>query len=150
MCKNNLVAGVLSAIAGLLFFLQALQYGFFSITSDGVPGAGFFPAIVSGILIVSAIVMIIRTIYTHSDKRYFKLDPDQRKNIRPYVLTLAGIIGLLILWHLTNFYLAAIVYSLFINWVYGRTIRFNLIYTAVVMSVIYAAFTWGLNISFRI
>lgn len=150
MCKSNLAAGILSLMVGLLVFIQALQYGFFSITSDGVPGAGFFPVITGGILILSAIILIIRTVFISSDRQYFKLDPEQLQNIRPFVLTTAGIVGLFIIWHSAGFYPATILFCLFINWVHGRTIRFNLIYSAVVAVFIYAAFTLGLNISFRI
>ena len=172
MRKSDVVSGFLFSAVGLVFLIGALMYGISSPTSDGQPGVGFFPFIVSGIVLLLGIGLIITSITARSNSNRpspFAMDMEQKGNPRLWYLTVAGLVGLFLLWYLAPlrvftalvksevfffedyaFEFAALVFSVFMNRVYGRGWLFSCVFALLFVGLVYFCFTKMLYIQFII
>lgn len=173
MRKTEIVAGGLFALLGAVFFAGAIVYGVGSPTSDGQPGAGFFPVIVSSIVLLLGLGLILKAATNPDRQSPFFLEEEQKANPRPLYLTLAGLAGLFLLWvfaplRLLNpvarrlldsdaflfqdyaFEFAALLFSVFMNRVYGRGWLFSWAFAIAFVAVVYFCFTKMLYIQFII
>ena len=67
------------------------------------------------------------------------------------VLTITAIVIFFILWQLTKlFILWALALVVFLNFIFERTWKFNIIYSVVFVTFIYLAFVVGFSIQFNI
>ncbi len=134
-----------------VFIIGGLQLGVSSPTADGVPGAGFFPVVIGAAVAFLGAVLIVQSRTFKGEKTAsFRMVDEQKKNIRPLVLTVLGLLGMFALWHAVNFELAVVAFSLFMNRVYGRSARFNLVFTFVFVGLIYLMFDKVFHIQFTL
>ncbi|KKB35200.1 tripartite tricarboxylate transporter TctB family protein [Bacillus thermotolerans] len=100
-------AGIVLFMLSLLIFIQSFEYAY---SSDVGPGPGFFPVWISGLLFVLSILYIIES-YTQKNKSEEKWpNKAAAKNI---VYILAGLFGFVILFYLSGFIPASIVFLFF-------------------------------------
>ena len=148
--KSDIVStGAFMAVA-VLFVAGALRLGVGSATSDGVPGAGFFPFVLAPIILVLGLAQITLFFRDRGEKKAsFALPPDCRANAARIAATIGAMLGLFALWKLICFEAAAPAFCLFLNWVYGRGWLFNLIFSVLMTLLIHLLFTRLLYIQFN-
>ena len=152
------LAGIIVAVIGAFFFIMTAtnsQMSFISTTSDGVPGGGFFPYILSAILFVLGLALVGRSVKNEPVK-YVEMTEENRKNLKTMLLTVAGFVVFLIVWKITAPYLGNIAFmacvfllELFLNRLLERSWKFTLIYAVVFTLFIYLVFCVGFSIMFN-
>lgn len=140
MIFADVVFGIISLVISIWFFI--MSQGFKSGTvSDGVPGAGFFPSILCIIMGIVSIVLIIQGFKKKT--HYFtvvKHIKDISENTKNLFLTSAALLIFMLLWQYTFFILALAVLIFFLNLLFHQKILINILYTGILVSVIYLVF----------
>ncbi len=149
--------GIVFALVGIFFLIYTIispQLTFGSTTSDGVPGAGFFPYILSALLIILGVVLVIRS-QSKEIKPYVEMTDEVRGNLRTMLIMLAGFVVFLLVWKLLSgfignwgFLACVFVFEIFINKLFQRSWKFTLIYAAVLTVFIYLVFNLAFKITF--
>ncbi len=154
LLKGDVIPGILTVLFGVFFYITTIvtpNLDFGAQTSDGVPGAGFFPYLLSGTICILGIFLIIRGIKQKGTIQYFVLDEELKKNLRILLLTFLGIIGFLILWKVTGLFLLGVfLFSFYLNKVFGRSWKYALLYALVLSLFIYLVFFKAFSIQFQI
>lgn len=148
MVKKDSMAGIIFIIIGALFIVPSVNLGIPSATSDGVPGAGFFPFVTAIILIILGSVLLLDGIFK-KNKDIEKVEVN-KENLKVLLVTIVAIIVFLLIWKFTSFIIATVALSLFLNWYYKRDLKFNIIFTAIFVTLIHVVFTILLRIQFVI
>ena len=152
------LAGIIVAAVGAFFFIMTLtnpQMSFVSTTSDGVPGGGFFPYILSAILFILGVALTGRSLMNEPVK-YVEMTEENKKNLKVMLLTIAGFVVFLIVWKLTAPYLGnpaviacVFLLELFLNRLFERTWKYTVIYSTVFTLFIFLVFNVGFSILFN-
>ena len=151
MHNSDVYSGSAFLAVAAVFIVGGLQLGVASPTADGVPGAGFFPVVIGATVALLGIILIAQSrLFKGERKESFRMISEQKKNIRHLVLTVVSLIGMFVVWHLINFEVALIVFSLFINRVYGRSWLFCILFTVVFVGLIYLMFDKVFHIQFTL
>ena len=155
MRKGDAISGIAITLLGFgvtVYTLVENTMRFNAQTSDGVPGAGFFPVLLGSVLGILGIVLLIRSTCEKSEKvQSAAASEETKKNIKMLVLTITAIVVFFILWQLTKlFILWALALVIFLNFIFERTWKFNIIYSLVFVTFIYLAFVVGFSIQFNI
>ncbi len=152
--KGDTVPGIITILFGVFFFIMTIftpNVLFGSTTSDGVPGAGFFPYLLSGIIIIFGTMLTVRGFKKNGELQFLKVDEEIKKNLRVLFLTVVGLIVFLIFWHITNlFYIGVLLLCVYLNKVFSRDWKFTMIYTVVFTLFIYSVFAIAFSIQFKI
>lgn len=152
------IAGLLTMVFGAFFFIMTAinpQLSFGSQTSDGVPGGGFFPYILSVLIIIMGGALVMRGM-KNSDKKYVDMTPEMKKNLKVMLLTVVGLVVFLAAWKITApyfgntaFMVCVFLLELYMNKLFERTWKFALIYAVVFTLFIYLVFNMGFSILFN-
>lgn len=152
--KGDTVPGMITIFIGIFFLVKTLatdNLSFVATTSDGVPGAGFFPCILSGALIFSGIILMIRGLRQNGEKQYVALDAEMRGNIKILLLTVAGLAVFLAFWYLTDLFIVGVLlFAVFLNKLYERKWKYTIIYAVVFTVFIYLVFMMAFSIGFTV
>ena len=152
--KGDTVPGMITIFIGIFFMVKTLEtdnLSFVATTSDGVPGAGFFPCILSGALIFSGIILMIRGLRQNGEKQYVALDAEIRGNIKILLLTVAGLGVFLAFWYLTDLFIVGVLlFAVFLNKLYERKWKYTIIYAVVFTVFIYLVFMVAFSIGFTV
>ena len=82
--------------------------------------------------------------------QYFKLDEELKRNLRTMCLVVAGMVVFFVLWQTTKqFILCVPVLCFYLNVLFGRSLKYNIIYTVVFTVFLYAAFVVGFKVQFN-
>ena len=152
LLRGDTIPGLLTMALGFgtvayTFAAPTLTFG--AKTSDGVPGAGFFPIILGFVVGALGIVLFVRGLRQRGAVRYIQIDAEIKRNLVSVALTVAGIAVFLVLWQLTHKFVPCLaVLSLYLNVVFRRSWRFNVIFTVVLTAFIYFAFAKGFHVQF--
>ncbi|XOQ42899.1 MAG: Tripartite tricarboxylate transporter TctB family protein [Clostridium sp.] len=149
MHKGDTIPGLLFCAVGVMFLIPGMGLGLTS-TVSGVPGAGFFPVIVAVAVILFGAALFVKGLKDNGKLVYFKMDEEQKANVKPLILTVSSIVVFFVLWKFVHFVVAALVFCLFMNWVYKRNWKFNIIFSIVFVTLIYCIFNIGLKVQFAI
>lgn len=147
--KGDPLMGLIFVIFGIVFLIPSLGYGLSSPRGLPGPGAGFFPAITSGFTIFFGLWIIYDALKKGS-VNYFGHDPEQHKNFKIIAVLSAGFIVFLLLWLYVNFYLGIGLLSVFYNYLFGRSIKFNLIFTLLLLGLLFGVFENLLYVQFAL
>lgn len=152
--KGDTVPGMITIFIGIFFLVKTLTtdtLSFVATTSDGVPGAGFFPCILSGALICSGIILMIRGLRQNGEKQYVALDAEMRGNIKILLLTVAGLAVFLAFWYLTDLFIVGVLlFAVFLNKLYERKWKYTIMYAVVFTVFIYLVFMVAFSIGFTV
>lgn len=153
MHKGDTIPGLLTAIFGFAVALYTLSEDtmkFRAQSSDGVPGAGFFPVLLGFVVGILGVALMVRGLTQKGSVQYFKLDEELRGNLRTLILAVTGIVVFFVLWQTTKqFILCVPVLCFFLNFIFKRSIKYNIIYTVVFTAFLYAAFVVGFKVQFN-
>ena len=136
MIKADTIAGIISIILSITFFLSSL--GFKSGTSDGVPGPGYFPIILSAMMGFIGVCLIIQGI--RFKKRYFIIDDKIKKNLKSFFLTILAIGVYLVLWNIVPFIIRTPIFLFSLNFIYKRELKYNILFSGITSASIYLIF----------
>lgn len=142
---DDVIFSIISFIIGLLFFIPALGFGI-APTKEGTPGPGFFPIIISSIVMIISIIQIIKSL--KAKEKHFKLDDEIRANLKPFFITVVAIIVYLILWKFITFFPATIIFLLVLNYIYKKSWKFNILFTAGLTLFVYFVFAKLFSVMF--
>lgn len=152
MHKGDTIPGLLVCAFGLAFLIATLltpNLTIQSTTSDGVPGAGFFPYLLGSAVTLLGAALFVRGLRQKGTVQYIKLDPEIQKNLKILLLTVVGLVVFLAFWQLTHlFTVGVLLFCLYLNRLFERPWKFNAIYSVVFTVFIYAVFTLGFSIQF--
>lgn len=153
MHKGDTIPGLLTALFGFAVALYTLSEDtmrFRAQSSDGVPGAGFFPVLLGFAVGILGVALMVRGLAQKGSVQYFKLDEELKQNLKTMCLVVAGMVAFFVLWQTTKqFILCVPVLCFFLNLLFGRSIKYNLIYTVVFTAFLYAAFVVGFQVQFN-
>lgn len=153
MHKGDTIPGLLTAVFGFAVALYTLSEDtmkFRAQSSDGVPGAGFFPVLLGFAVGILGVALMVRGLAQKGSVQYFKLDDELKKNLKTMCLVVVGMIVFFVLWQTTKqFILCVPVLCFFLNLLFGRNLRYNLIYTVVFTLFLYGAFVLGFHVQFN-
>lgn len=150
MYKGDTIPGLLVCGVGIWFLVPGIGLGMSSPTLSGVPGAGFFPVIIASAVILFGLALFVKGLKNNGKLVYFKMDDEQRANLKPLLLTVAAILIFIVLWKLIHFVVAAFAFCLFLNWVFHRNWKYNLTFSVLFVTLIYCIFNLGLKVQFAI
>lgn len=123
-------------IVTLFFMIPA--FSFPGGTTDGAPGPGYFPILVCSVILLLSTILFIQ--YLRDHKKYFQQNETQKKNLPKLLIAIGAIILYTILFMFIPFIPLTLVFMVFLNWLFGRTWRFNIIFSVVFTGVIYFVF----------
>ena len=153
MHKGDTIPGLLTALFGFAVALYTLSEDtmkFRAQSSDGVPGAGFFPVLLGFVVGILGVALMVRGLSQKGSVQYFKLDEEMSKNLKTLVLVVIGIVVFFVLWQTTKqFILCVPVLCFYLNFLFGRSLKYNIIYTVVFTVFLYAAFVVGFKVQFN-
>ena len=153
MHKGDTIPGLITAIFGYSIAIYTLledTMRFNAQSSDGVPGAGFFPILLGFIVGILGTILTVRGLLQKGTVQYFQVDTEVKHNLKVLGLASLSIVIFFVLWQTTKQFIvcmAALCFAL--NLVFGRKLRYNLIYTAVFTVFIYGAFILGFSVQFN-
>lgn len=152
--RGDTIPGLVTMLLGFgvaIYTLAEDTMRFRAQTSDGVPGAGFFPVILGLILGALGLFLMLRGIRAHGKVEFFKIEDEEiRGNVRMLIKTVLCILAFFVLWRLTRQFIACALLLVFgLNFIFGRTLKYNIIYTVVFVAFIYGAFVLGFSIQFN-
>ena len=155
MRKGDAISGIAITLLGfgvVIYTLAENTMRFNAQTSDGVPGAGFFPVLLGALLGILGIMLVIRSIRKKSEEvQSVAASEETKKNIKMLVLTITAVVVFFILWQLTKLVILwAFALVIFLNFIFERTLKFNIIYSVVFVAFIYLAFVVGFSVQFNI
>ena len=135
--KEDTIAGIGFICLALFFLINAwaLPKG----SDDGVPGPGYFPLILSALLIVLSLVMILTGIVKKTSFNF--VDDLFRANAVPFLLTILAIVVYLALWSLIPFVINTGGFLFVLGLIYRRTLLANVLFSSVTTGAIYGVFS---------
>ena len=153
MHKGDTIPGLIAAIFGFSVAIYTLMEDTMRVnaqSSDGVPGAGFFPVLLGMVVGVLGVALMIRGLRQRGTVQHFKLDPEMKQNLMTLALAVAGLAAFFVLWQVTKQFIVCVpILCFFLNYIFGRSLKFNLIYTLCFTVFLYLAFVLGFKVQFN-
>ena len=141
MSKPGLILTGGSIVLALLFLIPALG---FPPARAGTPGPGYFPIIVSTIIIILSVILAVT--YLRDKETYFQKNETERSNTPTLLITCGAVILYPIFFWFLPFIPLTIVYMVFLNWVYKRTWKFNIPFSVLFTVTLYVIFARFLRV----
>ena len=146
--KKDVLSGAAAVCIAVAFMFPSLRLGVASLTSDGVPGPGFFPFFVSLLVIgLGAALILMGFLRKDADEYVTFVFNENSKNV---FVTIAAFVAYLVLWLVSDFFLASALLVVFLNYYYARSLKFNVVFTITFISMVYLVFYRFLLIYFVI
>ena len=153
MHKGDTMPGIITALFGFSVAIYTLMEDTMRVnaqSSDGVPGAGFFPVLLGFVVGILGVALTIRGVMQGGTVQHFKLDPEIKNNLKTLGLAVAGIVIFFILWQTTKQFIVCVpILCFFLNYIFGRNLKYNIIYTVVFTVFLYLAFVVGFKVQFN-
>ena len=147
MHKGDTIPGLITAIFGYSVAIYTLLEDTMRVnaqSSDGVPGAGFFPVLLGFAVGILGTILFVRGILQKGS------DPEIKFNLKRLGLTAVSIVIFFILWQTTKRFIVCVPILCFaLNAIFDRKLKYNIIYTVVFTAFIYLAFVVGFSIQFN-
>lgn len=153
MHKGDTIPGIITALFGFSVAIYTLMEDTMRVnaqSSDGVPGAGFFPVLLGLVVGILGLALTIHGVMQGGTVQHFKLDPEIKNNLKTLGLAVAGIVIFFILWQTTKQFIVCVpVLCFFLNHIFERNLKYNIIYTVVFTVFLYLAFVVGFKVQFN-
>lgn len=155
--RGDTIPGLVIALFGYITVLYTIiepTFTWKAQTSDGVPGGGFFPILLGGLLGFLGTILFIKGLLEKGAVSYFKTDPEAKANIEKIWKTILSIVVFFIVWRTTkrwfpSFIPCVALLCLTLNKLFGRSLKYNLIYTTVLTVFLYLSFVVGFSVQFN-
>lgn len=145
MKKGNLITALITFLLGGYVIVAASGFPKAEAYGTGVPGPGLWPILISGVMIASAVVMVIKTLY-------IKKEDDTpivlwNEHTRRVYICIAIILAYIVVLPKAGFIISTVVMlSIFIQWFSKYKIYITLIVSVVSTLVVYSCFRFLLNV----
>lgn len=153
MHKGDTIPGLLIALFGFAVAGYTLMDETMLVraqSSDGVPGAGFFPVLLGSVVGILGVVLMVRGLMQKGSVQYFQLDAEVSKNLKTLILAAIGIVVFFVVWQLTKQFIFCVpVLCFYLNFLFGRKLKFNILYTVIFTAFLYGAFVVGFKVQFN-
>lgn len=136
------VFGMVTLLTAVAFIAQSLQFK--GASSDGVPGAGYFPIVASIFVALFSVLLIIEGI--KKQNKYFEYDASKKQNLIQMLEVYGALIVFMILWNFVPFVVAALVLEVLLCRILKCSWKFTIIFSVIVVAVLYLIF----NTAFRV
>lgn len=155
--NGDAVLGCLFVAAGVLFLIPAIGYGLLPPPNLFGLGAGFFPTVTSSFVIFFGLWIIFNALRKGS-VIYFEGQDDLRRKFKIMITMLLIFILFLVIWILVETYVATS-YGFFVgiammilvyNHLFGRSLKFNFIFTLIFVGLLWGIFYHILDIQFTL
>lgn len=150
MQKKNVISGVLFILLGVIVIPASLSLGLESTTSDGVPGAGFFPFVMSVGIILLGLLTIVQAVFKLKKEKDLVREKYPRENYLKSAMIFLMILVYIVLWHIVGYYIATFVIAVSANLFFKRSLKFTFMFSSILTLLIYLIFTVGLRIQFAV
>lgn len=155
--NGDAVLGCLFVAMGMLFLIPAIGYGLLPPPNLFGLGAGFFPTVTSSFVIFFGLWIIYNALRKGS-VIYFAGQDDLRRKFKIMMTMLLVFILFLLIWILVETYIATsvgffagIAMMIFVyNWLFSRSLKFNLIFTLLFVGLLWGIFYYLLDIQFTL
>lgn len=111
MHKGDTIPGLITAIFGYSVAIYTLLEDTMRVnaqSSDGVPGAGFFPVLLGFAVGILGTILFVRGILQKGSVQYFQVDPEIKFNLKRLGLTAVSIVIFFILWQTTKRFIVCV------------------------------------------
>jgi hypothetical protein len=142
MSKAGMIFVGCCAAVALVFMIPA--FNFPGGSSDGVPGPGYFPIILC--VVIFLLSAILAASYLRHKEKYFQKNETERNNLPVLLVTGGAVVLYTVMFMFLPFIPLTIVFIVFLNWLYKRTWRFNIIFSLVFTGVMYLIFSKFLHV----
>lgn len=142
MNKAGLVFVGISIAVALFFMIPAFSMPGGS--ADGAPGPGYFPIILSVIVIVLSVVQGL--FYFREDRKSFDQTETQKRNKPLLFIVCITILAYTILFAFIPFIPLTIIAVGFLNWLFGKKWVPNLIFSVFFTMIVYVIFSKFLHV----
>lgn len=152
------MAGIITVIVGLFFLIMTAidPKMTFGIGSDFAPGPGFYPYILSSLIVIFGIALIVRGIKIAGIKEYFEMNTERKSNISMMVKLIIGLVVFLAVWKMLApnfgdivFYIGVFLFEIFMNKIFERSWKFTILYALIFTAFVFVVFNLGFKISFN-
>jgi Tripartite tricarboxylate transporter TctB family. len=143
----NLKRGEITLSIGLIFmavYAIVTSLHFPAGTTDGVPGAGYFPIIVSCFIIILSVIVIIMSFIKTEIKE--NIEQKSKPNIKGTLGTILATLLFLILWNKLHFIANSSIYIIILGILYGKKLKFIIPLSIVSSIIVYLIFSNVLNV----
>lgn len=142
LLHSEVIFGIITSLISIFFFLGSRFFP--EGTVDGVPGPGYFPTLLSVFLFVLSVALIISGL--KKEDRYFALTETINNNLKSLFLTMLSMAGFLIMWRYVPFVISAFLFLLFLNLIFKQSMKFSLMFSAVMVGIVYYVFSNVFNV----
>ena len=151
--KSDFVPGIVAVLFGVLVIILTLTGNDMAILvakkRGSVPGPGFFPIVCGAFTMLFGAALIVRGLLRQHN--YFEMSEEMYGNLKLALGVLAGFLGFMILWKLTNHFVPLVfVYAVYLNLLFKRSWIFTLIFSVVLTAFIYYLFVSGFSVTFKV
>lgn len=153
MHKGDTIPGLITALFGFSVAIYTLLEDTMRVnaqSSDGVPGAGFFPVLLGFAVGILGTVLMIRGLMQKGTVQYFKLDDEVKHNLKILALAVIGVVVFFVVWQTTKQFIFCVpVFCFYLNFIFKRSLKYNIVYTVVFTAFLYLAFVVGFKVQFN-
>jgi putative tricarboxylic transport membrane protein len=140
MKNRDLVSSIVFMVIGGIFMQESLRK---TLIENGVPGAGFMPLMMSGILIILSLSVFISALCSKEQSTGLGLFPD-RVNSRKLLFCVIAMIIYAIVMKFIGFFIATFILFLYIGWLIEpkkwRTASIVALFTTVISYLFFVRF----------
>lgn len=153
--KGDTIPGIVTLVIGILILLLTLTGENMAILvakkRGSVPGPGFFPFICGAFTILFGLMLTLRGLRQNGSVDYFEMTDEMRSNVKIAFLVILGLVCFLVLWKLTSLFIPLVfVFSVYLNFLFKRDIKFSLIFSVIITAFIYFLFVRGFSVTFKV
>ena len=140
------IVGIITLLIAAAFI--SMSRDFPGASSDGVPGAGYFPTFISIFVIIFSVLLIGQGFI--KQQKYFQKESEKKKSIMQMLEVYGALIVFFILWNLVPFIIAAIVFEVLLCIILKCSWKFTAIFSIAVVLLMYLIFTVAFKVSLNI
>lgn len=123
MINGDVVFGIISLLISIWWTAMASKFP--GGTTDGVPGPGYFPIIISICLMIMSIILIFKGL--KNKKVYFNVKEWPKENKKVFLLTIIAVLIFVALWINVSYILACFLLLFCLGYIYGLKLNKNII-----------------------
>lgn len=142
MLNADVIFGCVSATIGAIWIVMSLPFPLG--TSDGVPGPGYFPILISSLLILVSLALIFTGM--KSKKCYFDVKKLSKNNIKMFVLSWTIMLLFVLMWVKTSYIIACLVLIFGLGVVFEINLKENILISSALTFATYYIFNNLLHI----
>lgn len=136
------IFGITTFLVAVAFIARSLQFD--GASKDGVPGAGYFPIVVSLMIILFSVLLIIDGI--RKQNKYFEIEEAKKQNLIQMLEVYGALVVFFVLWNFIPFVFAAIIFEVILCRILRCSWKFTILFSLISVIALYLIF----NTAFKV